>query len=293
MNVAFRLDRLERWSRAIIVIATCCAYLFVAGCATAPIKAYQVTNFFRSPRIAERNIKRIAVLPLENLTDERFAGPIAAEEANLQIGKLGVFDLVERTKVTELFKEQDLDTLKRFDASTAVKIGKMLGAQGVIMGSVTRFKRHPSDRRDTLVIVKHERRSMWEDEWSWHHYGHHYEPPRHHHQVERDTANVAASSLDPWLVVGIVALALTVVGGIVYLALRPKPASAEVGIGLRMVDVETGEVVWQANETFRGGWKSVQALVTAKEDKARLVTDAEYLTQILCRELAGTLVASR
>ena len=284
-----RIINTDRLWRGTIIATTCFAYLFVVQCATAPVKPYQVTNFFRSSRLEERGIRRIAVLPFENLTEERFAGPIVAEETNLQVGKLGVFDLVERSKVVELFREQDLDTLERFDANTAVKIGKMLGAQGVIVGSVTKFKRHPSDKQDTVVIVEKEHRySPWEDEWYYHrHHRHRYDYGSHGQHSGRDTSGV-----DPWLVVGIVALTITIIGGILYLVLREKPASAEVGASLRMVDVETGEVVWQANETFQGNRASVQALVTENEDRARLVTDAEYLTQILCRELARTLVGA-
>jgi hypothetical protein len=288
MNRILNADRL--W-RGIILIATAGAYLFAVQCATAPVKPYEVTNFFRSSHLEERGIRRIAVLPFENLTEERFAGPIVAEETNLQLGRLGVFDLVERSKVVELFKEQDLDTLMRFDAGTAVKIGKMLGAQGVVMGSVTKFRRHPSDKQDTVVVVEREHHySPWEDEWSYHDYHRHHEDRGgrgHESGHGRDT-----SSVDPWVVIGVVALVVTVIGLLVYLAVKPKPASAEVGASLRMVDVETGEVVWQANETFVGSSPGVQALVTDKPDKARLVTDIEYLTQVFCRQLTRTLLAT-
>jgi hypothetical protein len=44
---------------------------------------------------------------------------------------------------------------------------------------------------------------------------------------------------------------------------------------------------------FSGNRKSIQALVTTREDRVRLVTDVEYLNQILCRELARTLLVPR
>ncbi len=237
---------------------------FILSCG--PVKPYKITNFFRSSKIEERGIKRIAVLPFGNLTDFRGADFIVTDEINLQLGKLGVFDLVERIKVEELFKEQDLDTL-RFDPVTVVKIGKMLGAQGVILGNVTSFKPIPGTAIDTSRRYR-DRRTY---------------PPviiigDHDHDGEED---------DFWKVACIVGAIVTVVGVIVYLIFKPKP-SAEVGISMRLVDVETGEHLWQVKDTFRGSKKSVQELVKAKEDKKRLRNDIEYLTRILCQEMVKT-----
>ena len=277
-----------------MVVTTLC-YLFAVQCASAPVKPYEVSNSFRSKLIEQRGIRRIAVLPFDNASDDRIAGPLVAEELNLQLGKLGVFDLIERTRITELLKEQDLDTLSRLDASTAAKIGKLLGVQAVVMGSVTKFRRHPSDKQDTVVIVEHEyahhHHSLWGDEWWYHDYHsrhHGYQDGHEHsgsneHQGERDE-----SAADALAVIAVVALIVTVVG-IVYLATRPHP-TAEIGANMRLVDVETGEILWQAEDVFQGRRPRIQALVQDKEDKTRLVTDIEYLNQIFCREMAKTLL---
>jgi len=92
---------------------------------------------------------------------------------------------------------------------------------------------------------------------------------------------------DFWKVACIVGIAVTVIGGIVYLIFKSKP-SAEVGISMRLVDVETGEHLWQIKDLFKGNNKSIQELVKTKEDKKRLTNDVEYLTRILCQEIVRT-----
>lgn len=286
-----------RLSRAAVMVVTTLCYLFAVQCASAPVKPYEVSNSFRSKMLEQRDIRRIAVLPFENPTDDRAAGPLVAEELNLQLGKLGIFDLTERTQITELLKEQDLDTLERFDESTAAQIGRLLGVQAVVVGSVTKFRRYPGDKQDAVVIVEHEyphhHHSLWGDEWWYHdHYSHHHGyngehghrgNPEHHHESDSSSAEAF------WAAVAVVALIITVVG-IIYLATRPHPTT-EIGANMRLVDVETGEVLWQAEDVFQGNRPRIQALVQDREDKARLVTDIEYLNQVFCREMARTLLA--
>jgi TolB-like protein len=288
--------RAYRFSRAAIATVSLLCYLFAVQCASAPVKPYEVSNSFRSKLIEQRGIRRIAVLPFDNASDDRVAGPLVAEELNLQLGKLGVFDLIERTRITELLKEQDLDTLERFDESTAARIGKLLGVQAVVMGSVTKFRRHPSDKQDTVVVVEpeyaHHHHSLWEDEWWYHdyyprHHGYHGEYQQHdyqghHHESDTSTANA-------WAMIAVVAAVVALVT-IIYLATRPHP-TAEIGANMRLVDVETGEILWQAEDVFQGNRPRIQALVQDKEDKARLVTDIEYLNQIFCREMVKTILA--
>jgi len=113
--------------------------IIVCGCA--PVTPYRVTNFFLNEKaVFELRAKRVAVLPFENSSSDYSAGTKVTDEFNLQLGKLGYFDLVERLRIEELYKEQDLDP-NRIDEATAVKIGKMLGAHGVILGNVIEYNK--------------------------------------------------------------------------------------------------------------------------------------------------------
>jgi TolB-like protein len=109
--------------------------------ACAPAKPYRVTNFFVDKEaVNELRAQRVAVLPFENSSGDYSAGPKVTDEFNLQLGKLGYFDLVERLRIEELYKEQDFDP-NRIDEATAVKIGKMLGAHAVILGNVIEYSK--------------------------------------------------------------------------------------------------------------------------------------------------------
>ncbi|MDI6736493.1 MAG: CsgG/HfaB family protein [bacterium] len=237
--------------------------LNLTGCArTTP---YRLSNFFIADSINELKQKRIAVLPFENLTANKQASLLVTDEFNLQLGKIGKFDLVERIKIDELFKEQDFPK-DRIDEATAVKIGKMLGAQAVVLGVITKYQSGEQEKQVAqsqqpapVPVVIGDRgchKEEEEDEWDW---------------------------LDTVIFVGAV---VTVVGAVYILFLQP---SAEVGISVRMINVETGQQLWQARDTFKGNWPSIKSLVKTKEERKRLRKDVDFLTRLLCQKLAETL----
>lgn len=51
----------------------------------------------------------------------------------------GQYTVVERSRVEEILQEQDLGASGRIDPSTAAQIGRVLGVDAVVIGSVTRF----------------------------------------------------------------------------------------------------------------------------------------------------------
>ncbi len=247
--------------RPVMLVLSC---LLIASQNCATVRPYRLTNYFRSSKVGTEAVRRLAVLPFENLTSEPAAAAVVADEFSLQVARIGVFDLFERNRLDELWREQDLDTLFRFDQSSAVKVGRMLGVQAVVLGSVTRFQPHPDMR-----IEKPSGQASK------------YKPP----VIIVDNRH----KTDAWELAIVTLAALTVVGAVLLL-LRPRPPAAEVGLSVRIVEVETGEVVWQAKDNFRGDQRSIQALVEQPEDRRRMVYDVEYLTRILCAELARTLV---
>lgn len=236
----------------------------LTGCAsTTP---YRLSNFFIADSINELRQKRVAVLPFENLTVNKQAAYSVTDEFNLQLGKLGKFELVERVKIDELFKEQDLP-MNRIDEATAVKIGKMLGAHAVVLGVITKYKSCEQEEQIAQsqqpapipVVIGDKRMSPREEkkeEWGL---------------------------LDTVILMGTV---VTIVGAVYILYLQP---SDEVGISVRMINVETGQQLWQARDTFKGNWQSVKSLVKTKEERKRLRKDIDFLTRLLCQKLAETL----
>ncbi|MBW4665725.1 MAG: CsgG/HfaB family protein [Chroococcus sp. CMT-3BRIN-NPC107] len=53
--------------------------------------------------------------------------------------KDGTYIVLERSKVEQILKEQNFGASGRVDASTAAQIGKILGADAVIIGTITQF----------------------------------------------------------------------------------------------------------------------------------------------------------
>lgn len=64
---------------------------------------------------------------------------------------LGSCQVVERSKLEHILREQNLGTSGRLDPSTAARVGRILGVDSLIIGNVSVFDLHggPKDSRDT------------------------------------------------------------------------------------------------------------------------------------------------
>lgn len=51
----------------------------------------------------------------------------------------GTYSIIERSQIAAVLREQNLGASGRVDASTAAQIGRILGVNAVVVGSVTRF----------------------------------------------------------------------------------------------------------------------------------------------------------
>ena len=259
------------------------------GCAH--VKPYRVTNYFLAPRAAELRGEPIAVLTFQNLTEMPKADWIVANEFNLQLGKTGEFVLLERMRIDELIEEQDLHP-DRIDQKTAVKIGKMLGARGVILGTVTECRPHNYEKLKQEKGAPKDIKIDVEDLTFASILLYYAVTTPDTAQAEGDTAEVKEEKRHfDWkkacIVTGIGAV---IVGGCaLYSWIVNRPEPAKMGMNVALVDVETGEQVWQAAETFDGGDPCVRALVP-KDQHKRLSTDLDYLNRVLCQELAKTIV---
>ena len=86
---------------------------------------------------------RIAVLALDNNTTFSFWGDrlglAAADELTTQLVNSNAYSLVERRQVEQILAEQNLGASGAVAAATAARIGELLGAQAVLVGSITKF----------------------------------------------------------------------------------------------------------------------------------------------------------
>lgn len=86
---------------------------------------------------------RIAVVGFENNTTSQLwgdrLGEAAADELTTQLVKSGEFTVLERAQIQKILDEQHAGQSGAIDPATAAQIGKVLGAQVVLLGSITQF----------------------------------------------------------------------------------------------------------------------------------------------------------
>jgi curli biogenesis system outer membrane secretion channel CsgG len=98
-------------------------------------------------QVAQTPRMRIAVLDFEYAStgqDWWWWGGVAPSQgvSDLLTNKLvdgGAYTLIERSRIEAVLQEQNLALSGRIDASTAAQVGRILGADAVVIGSVTRY----------------------------------------------------------------------------------------------------------------------------------------------------------
>ncbi len=83
---------------------------------------------------------RVAVLPFKGTSDHPEAGNLAYEAFSTNILKVKEYDIVDRGALEQVLSEQKLGMSGAIDQTKAVEIGKLLGADGVILGAVTAYE---------------------------------------------------------------------------------------------------------------------------------------------------------
>lgn len=110
--------------------------------------------------IAQNNQKvRVAVLDFDysSVSDPRWisivGGGGSRGVSDILVNKLvesGQYSVIERSRIDAVLKEQNLGASGRVDASTAAEIGRILGVDIVIVGSITQFDLE--QRRENIAV---------------------------------------------------------------------------------------------------------------------------------------------
>ena len=86
---------------------------------------------------------RIAVMNFENNSSWSYWGDnlgyAAADELVTQLFRTGKFSLIERTQLDAVLAEQNLGQSGRVNSAQAAEIGRILGVQMILTGSITKF----------------------------------------------------------------------------------------------------------------------------------------------------------
>ncbi|MEP6492256.1 MAG: CsgG/HfaB family protein [bacterium] len=97
--------------------------------------------------------KMVAILYFDNYTGTADYDPLGKGIASMMISDLSAvkeIQLLERDRMQDLVKEIDAQHTKYFDSTTAVKVGKIVGAEYIVVGAFAALQ--PKMRIDTRVV---------------------------------------------------------------------------------------------------------------------------------------------
>lgn len=197
-------------NRSLCLAAAALALNFT-GCAGQVVSVKQDFDFHK--------IRRVAVLGFEDFPQMPGSGKViggAFEKALLQAGA----NLVERRQIEAVLKEQNLDLTGALDPKETLSLGKILNVDALVLGTLTVYT---PENRGVVMVDIHEK----------------YSDPI----FKTETYSQKVGS-DTWRTEE-----RTVVRGYQqrsksYQVPQTYVLQAEVGASVRMVDVQTGEILW-------------------------------------------------
>lgn len=113
-----------------VLIALCFLLIFICGCGG--------PEHYIRPKTDISNIKRVAVLPMENFTSDEYAGEKVRRVVITELLSRGI-DVIEPGEVTVVLRESNIRSLGSIKITDIQNIGKTLGVEAVMMGSVEAF----------------------------------------------------------------------------------------------------------------------------------------------------------
>lgn len=141
-----------RWAGAAMAAAMAGMGL-VAGCASSSGAdghfrgAGDDTNVYVSP--GHGSIRKVAVLPFKAPTE--LIGAAVSDQILTELLRTGRYEMVERSQMAQVLGEQEL-SMAGLSAGKAAEIGAMLGADGVIIGTVSEYEK-VARRGGTVPVV--------------------------------------------------------------------------------------------------------------------------------------------
>lgn len=203
--------------RGILIVAAACAGFW--GCAPRAV-------VFLSHDYNRHRVDRVAIMGFQDYPGAPGSGEITASTFEKYLLWAG-YSLVERRQVEQVLKEQSLSLTGATDPATIRKIGRILGVDALVFGSLTDF----SNIREQTVLVNMPQEQS--------------EPVFGRVVTEQRDKDKTVRSVQP------------VIAGYAYtrrdrLVPESQTLPAHIGESVRLVDVETGEVLWSATASSDG-----------------------------------------
>ena len=130
-------------------------FFLLSGCAT-KIKV----NMLQPAQYHEASLtKAIAVMPFQGHGGKAFSAELEGILASIGFDDKRYFTLVDRASIDKIISEMQLSQSGLVDQKTAVKLGKLIGAQGIYTGIVTQNKYDDNTyREDRQTCTRYEKK---------------------------------------------------------------------------------------------------------------------------------------
>ncbi|HVO32922.1 MAG TPA: CsgG/HfaB family protein [Elusimicrobiota bacterium] len=117
------------------------ALVTIAGCAPSETVKQKETMTINQPEGMVGLKRRIGVVDFQNKSayGQNRLGTSASDILITELAKSGKFIVVERDKIDQILAEQKLDMTGAIDPNTAAKVGKILGLNAIVTGSISQF----------------------------------------------------------------------------------------------------------------------------------------------------------
>lgn len=118
-------------------------------------KIVKAKNSLVCPEDTDGKLQTIAIMSFDNFSVGKYQDELGyltkgiAEFFESDFSKISDLKVVERDKIDFLLKELELTKSGAIEAATAAKVGKMLGAQIMVFGSITQL-----DKNSSKMLVK-------------------------------------------------------------------------------------------------------------------------------------------
>ncbi len=204
----------------------------IAGCAHSSV--------IRQANYDFKKIQRVALMKFPDFPGVPGSGEVVTslfEQSLLTAG----YQIVERRHIESVLKESYLGSTGAIDSSNALEIGKLLNANALILGSITTYT--PEKRGVNWVDIVDEKQT----------------PITHiESQQELRPYTIQSSTSNPpqhaerWVTVEKQVVIGYTKDRKVSKAPQYYSLEAEVGFAARMVDAQTGEILWVASSSEEG-----------------------------------------
>ena len=103
------------------------ALLILVACSSAPPEG----TIYVHPNADVLSFERVAILPFENLTNERFASARVREVLAIELSAMGAFEVVDHGEVNRALRQREIVTMHKIGGCRR-RIGAVLAAEIVV-----------------------------------------------------------------------------------------------------------------------------------------------------------------